>query len=453
MASPILVFGHKNPDNDSICSAVAYAYLKNELAKRTGEDNREHYVAARLGQMPPESSWILQEYGIEQPVVVTHVHTRVNDVMTEDLVSIGSESSMLEAGKLLREHNIRSLVVEDDDGRFLGLIGTRAIAERYMSATDALEEGDPASTMAVASSLINSLSQKVSELMAQNVLVLNEEGLLKEAASDLIASELREGVVLDDNGRALGIVTRSDVTGAHKRRVILVDHNETLQSAPGIEEAEVVEVVDHHRIADVSTAHPIQFINLPLGSTATIVTLEFRKYGVEIPESMAAVLLSAIMTDTVLLKSPTATPSDKEQADYLSQILGEDAIEFGLKVFKARGADDDMPVKELVEADSKEFDYGDATVLIAQHETVDLQAVLAREDEIRAHMEQLRADHGYEFVLLMVTDIMAEGSQFLAVGNLRAINRAFNIRCTGKGGTWMPGILSRKKQVASRILN
>lgn len=450
MTSTVLIVGHRNPDNDSICSAVGYAHLKNELARRAGEDVA--YVPARLGQLPRESAWVLEDNGVPAPEVITHVHARVSDVMTADPVSISHNATMLEAGRLLRKHNIRSLVVEGDDGKFLGLIATRAVAERYISATDELEDGKPASTMAVASSLIDSLSQSVHELMSTNVLVLDEEGLLKEAVEDLMASELREGVVLDDEGRAIGIVTRSDVAVRPKRKVILVDHNETRQAAPGIEEADIIEIIDHHRIADVSTANPIRFLNYPIGSTATIVTMEFRNNGVDIPPSIAAVLLSAIMTDTVILKSPTTTQTDRDQAQHLAEILGVDVTDFGVRVFKTRGGEDDMPLKDLVEADSKEFIHGDETILIAQHETVDLAAVMEREGEIRDYMRKLREDHKYDLVLLMVTDIIAEGSQFIAEGNLRLLNKTFGINCTGQGGTWMPGVLSRKKQVAAKLL-
>ena len=452
MARPIIVVGHRNPDNDSISSAMAYAHLKNELARRSGRTDVE-YVPARLGQMPPESAWVLEKNGLEPPRLIGHVHLRVSDVMTHDPITISMDAPMLEAGRLLKKHNIRSLAVTDDAGKFRGLISTRAIAERYISATDALQEGDPSSSMAVASSLIDSLNQRVNELMATNVLELDEEGLLKEAIEDLMASELREGIVLDDTGRAIGIMTRSDVAGAAKRRVILVDHNETLQAAPGIEDADVIEIVDHHRIADVSTANPIPFINLPLGSTATIVTMQYRQHGVDIPPAIAEVLLSAIMTDTVILKSPTATDIDREQVEHLAGIIGCDPTAFGLEVFRQRGGEADMPVDELVCADSKEFQMGDDTVLIAQHETVDLAGVMGREAEMREHMRKLLADHGYAMVLLMVTDIMAEGSQFLIEGNTRIAERAFGIEVQPEGGNWMPGVLSRKKQVAARILN
>lgn len=450
MPRPVIVVGHKNPDNDSISSAVGYAHLKNELARRAGSG--EVFIPARLGALPPESAWVLDRYQVEPPRLIGHVHTRVSDVMTPEPITINQHASMLEAGRTLRQHNIRSLVVEDEQGLFQGLISTRAIAERYMAATDALDDASPESTMAVATSLIESLSQKVSELMFTNAIKLEEENVLQDVVDDMIASDLREAVVLDEVGHAVGIVTRSDVATPLKRRVILVDHNEVNQAAAGIGEADILEIIDHHRVADVSTANPIKFINRPIGSTATIVSLEFQDHGIDIPEGIAAVLLSAIMTDTVILKSPTATPVDAKQADHLAQIVGVKPEEFGLEVFRARGGDADMPAEELVEADSKEFQLDDKTILIAQHETVDLAAVMEREQELREHMRKLLKDKGYETVVLMATDILAEGTQLLAEGNRKIVNRAFGIECTGQGGTWMPGVLSRKKQVAARIL-
>lgn len=452
MTEKVLVCGHKNPDNDSISSAVAYAYFKNKLAEREGISDDVVYVPVRLGPVPPESAWVLERNGIKTPEVISHVRPRVKDAMTCNPISISPDETMMEAGRLLRKHKIRSLVVEDSEGGFLGLISTRAIAERYISATDLLEDADPNSTMAVATSLIESLNQKVGELMATDVLRLGSDDLLREASVDLIASELREGVVLDDDGKVLGILTRSDITPTPKRKIVLVDHNEQRQAVTGIEDADVVEIVDHHRIADVCTANPIKFLNLPWGSTATIIARQYKTYDVEIPKAMAEVLLSAIMTDTVVLKSPTTTSEDHRQAKILGDIIGVDPVEFGVEVFHAKSGGAELDSKKIVEADSKEFQIGDDVVLIAQHETVDLKGILSREEEIRAHMRSLQEARGYDFVLLLVTDILEEGSQFLLEGNPRTVNQAFDIKCEPNGGNWMPGILSRKKQVAAKIL-
>ena len=427
MATPVIVVGHKHPDNDSIAAAVGYAYLKNQLMKRTLKTNTEAeeytYIPARLGPLPEESESILSHYEIEPPEAIAHVHVRVQDVMSENPVSISENASLIDAGRLLRKHNIRALVVNDEEGKYRGLITTRMIAERYISAMDTDSEST-IDTLAVANDLINSLTQVVSSLTETDVLVLSPDGLLKDAIADLMGSELREAVVLDTEGYCIGIVTRSDVARQTRRRVILVDHNERSQAVNGIDEAEVMEIIDHHRIGDISTANPIRFLNYPLGSSATIVTMQFREYGVTIPEGIAAVLLSAIMTDTVILKSPTTTDIDRIQADYLADIIGEDATEFGLKVFQCRGADAELPVETLVSSDSKEFQVGDDTILIAQHETVTLQAVLNREAEIREYMSDIRERHNYDFVLLLVTDIFAEGSQFIVEGDHHKVTRS-----------------------------
>ncbi len=455
MPTPVLVVGHKHPDNDSIAAAVGYSYLKNKLMERELAQNPEaeqfEYLPARLGPLPEESESILSQYGVEPPKAISHVHVRVKDIMTRNPISVSEDASLIEAGRLLRKHNVRALVVNDKNGKYRGLITTRMVAERYISAMD-VEAGQEVriDTLAVANDLINSLGQVVSSLTETDVLVLSPEGLLKDTITELMESELREAVVLDSEGYCIGIVTRSNVARRTRRRVILVDHNERSQAVNGIDEAEVMEIIDHHRIGDISTANPIRFLNYPLGSSATIVTMQFREHGVEIPKGIAAVLLSAIMTDTVILKSPTTTDIDRDQVEYLASIIEEDATEFGLKVFQCRGADAELDVETLVSADSKEFLVGDDTILIAQHETVTLQAVLDREEEIREYMRQLASQHSYAFVLLMVTDIFAEGSQFIVEGDHTKVDRVFGI--DSSQSVWMPGVLSRKKQVASKLL-
>jgi manganese-dependent inorganic pyrophosphatase len=454
MTAPIIVVGHKNPDNDAISAAVGYAYLKNAIAKRDAKEGEpvQQYLPARLGPLPPETAKVFEENGIETPLLISNLHARVSDVMTPNPYSVSSDAPLLDAGRELRERNVRALVVNNQDGTCLGLLTQRMLAWRYISATDLVLNGS--SKEAVANDLAASLDQKVEDLTEVDVLKLDEDALLRDAVDDLMASSLREALVLDKEGRAVGIVTRSDVTVVPRRKVILVDHNELRQAADGIEEAEVVEVIDHHRIADVSTVNPIKFLNLPVGSTATIVAMEFENSGIEMPVGIARVLLSAVMTDTVMLKSPTTTSVDVAVAERLGAIIGEDAVAYGMRVFKMRGGDADMPIEKFVGADSKEFELpGGGVVLIAQHETVDLDTCMEREQEIRDYMEKLRADHDYVFVLLMVTDILAEGSQFICEGDRRIVNKAFDITCTGQGGTWMPGVLSRKKQVAARVLD
>ena len=311
MAAPILVFGHKNPDNDAISAAVGYAYLKNELAKRAGSD--AVYEACRLGGLPPETEWILGENGIETPRLI-----------------------------------------------------------------ESLSEG---------------------------------------------------------------------------QQVILVDHNEALQSADGLDAAEIVEIVDHHRLGGLVTAQPIRVNVKPVGSTAAIVAREFEIEGVELPESLAALLLGAMLTDTVIMKSPTTTDFDRDMIARTAKTLGVDPVEYGMDIFKCRSNPAELPIDKLVNADAKEFELKNGNkVYIGQFETVDLKAVLGREAEIREAIKALVAEKGYQFVLFFATDILAEGSQFICEGDTQFVSDVFGVNLNDGESAWMPGVLSRKKQVAAPIL-
>jgi len=535
---PILVFGHKNPDNDSVCSAVGYAHLKNV----TDPDNV--YLPARLGPLPVETAWVLQRFGVDAPAEIEHVHTRVRDVMTERVITIAPEQPMLDAGRLMREHDVRALPVVSEEGEFSGLVSQSMLAERYIEETEIVgfaempvslkrlarvldgevRTGDPmarisggvligaaepetmvsrikagdivilgdrlrAQPMALtagaaclvvtmggepdpevieianergaavivtphdtySAARLVALSHAVGDLMETAVLTVGPETLLSEAAEDLFSSVHREAVVIDDSGRIAGMLTRTNVALGRRRRVVLVDHNEMAQSAPGIEDAQVTEIVDHHRVGDVQTAGPILFLNLPVGSTATIVAVRFEMLGVEIPVPIAGLLLSAVLTDTVLLKSPTTTDTDRETAARLASLVGVDPLEFGMELFHMRSAGIAFSAEKVVRSDVKEYRTGDASVAIAQYETVDLTELMAHADELRETMAALRESRGYDLVLLMATDIVREGSELFAVGKLRLVERAMGVDFAG-GSAWLPGVLSRKKQVAARLL-
>lgn len=233
--------------------------------------------------------------------------------------------------------------------------------------------------------------------------------------------------------------------------LVLVDHNEMGQAVDGIEDAEVAEIIDHHRIADVSTSAPITFINLPWGSTTSIITKLYEYFGIAPDKQIAACLLSAILTDTVILKSPTATEVDAKHVEKLAQILGVDPVEFGMKIFKSRGGDDDVSIEDICSRDSKEFNFGGKKCWIAQYETVDLEGLRGRTDDIAAQVAKIQEEGGYDAALMLLTDIIVEGSDFIAAGDTDFIADAFEISFAD-GPVWMPGVLSRKKQVAAPIL-
>ena len=201
----------------------------------------------------------------------------------------------------------------------------------------------------------------------------------------------------------------------------------------------------------MSTAAPITFINLLLGSTCSIITKIFDYYGIEIEKDAAARLLAAVLTDTVILKSPTATEEDRTIVERLSAIVGVDPVEFGMKLFKSRGGDDDVTVEEICSRDSKEFNFGGKKVWIAQYETVDLEGLRSRTAEIAGQVEKVQADGGYDAALMLLTDIIQEGSDFIGAGDIKFIEDAFGISFA-EGPVWMPGVLSRKKQVAAKLI-
>jgi len=535
---PILVFGHRNPDNDSICSAVAYAHLKNVT------DPAEVYLPARLGPVPPETAWVFERFGADLPDEIAHVRMRVRDAMTVDPVCVTPDDNLLRAGRAMREHGVRALPVVDEAGVVRGLVNQTNLAELYIDETemlgfgklpvsvgevaavlggrvlagdpemrlvghvligamepdtmvsyihpgDTLIVGDrlrtqPAALEAGASCLIITggtepdagvvdlarsraaaiissphdtyatarlvnLGYAVAGVMDAAPLMVGPDALLAEVAEDLMESTHREAVVVDDDARLLGILTRTNLARGLRRRVILLDHNEISQSAPGVEDAAVVEIVDHHRVGDVQSSGPILFLNLPVGSTATIVAERYRDLGVAPPNRIAGIMLSAVLTDTVLLKSPTATPVDREVAARLAAQLDVDPVEFGLEMFRARAERVAFSASDAVNRDLKEYRLGDLAIAVAQVETVDAAEYLERSAELAAALADLAERRSLDLAMLLVTDVVREGSEVFVTGKRRIAERALGIDLSD-GSAWVQGLLSRKKQVASRLL-
>ncbi len=533
-----IVIGHRNPDNDSICAAVGYAYLKNQL------DPDGNYVACRQGPLPDETAWILERMGVPVPQYVTHIHSRAMDAMTPDVISVRSDDILLNAGRKMREHGIRALVVVDPDGKYAGIVTMRSLSEIYIDEVDMVDTyksrlklgniakacggrivlGDPEKVLdghlRVAASepetfralisegdtvvmgdrkrsqliaceekvaclvlavgaqpskeivdlarqngtaiicadqdtytvtRLTTLSRVIGDCIETDALVFDPETLLADVVPELLHSHQREGVVVDEDGYCLGIITRSDIASIPRRRVALVDHNERAQSLPGIEEADVVDIVDHHRVGDIQTSGPIQFLLLPWGSSATIVADQYRVHRVQMPRAIAGVLLSAVLTDTVLMKSPTTTDMDRDVASWLGKILDVDPIEFGIELFHRKGDDAKLDIETFVGGDAKEYEIADKKVLVAQHETANMEVAMSRTDEIQAHIEELGRKLGYDTVLFLLTDIVNVGSRFFVAGDARMVERAFGIDLS-EGPVWVGNILSRKKQVITRLM-
>ncbi len=253
-------------------------------------------------------------------------------------------------------------------------------------------------------------------------------------------------MIFDEYGITDGVAAIESVQEGDK--VYLVDHNELGQAVDGLDKAEVVGVVDHHRIADMQTAAPIEFLNMPVGSTTSIITWVYDLCGIEIQDDIAACLLSAMLTDTVIMKSPTCTSYDVERIERLAAQLGVDPVEFGMKIFKSRGGDEDVTVEEICSRDSKEFNFAGRKVWVAQYETVDLAGMRDRIPQIASQVKKIQEEGSYDAALMLLTDIIVEGSEFIAAGDVAFIEGGFNISFAD-GSVWMPGVLSRKKQVAA----
>lgn len=257
--------------------------------------------------------------------------------------------------------------------------------------------------------------------------------------------------VIDLNDQVVGTISRFQViTGDHKK-MILVDHNERGQAVEGIEEAEILEVVDHHRVADFQTVGPLQFRAEPLGCTCTIIAKMYKEQGVEIPKNVAGLMLGAIISDTLLFRSPTCTKTDKEIALELAEIAGVDAEEFGLAMFKAGTSLVGKSIEEIYNQDYKAFNIGDAKVGIAQVNTMDIDGFAPLKAEMLEYMENLCVENGFDTAVLLLTDVINATSEvFVAGSHHEYVENAFNVQLV-EHETNLPGVISRKKQVVPAI--
>jgi manganese-dependent inorganic pyrophosphatase len=288
-------------------------------------------------------------------------------------------------------------------------------------------------------------------LMDSEPLTAGQDDLLSDVAEQVKDVHYRAAVAVDAARRPIGLVTRSDLVGPAPRRVLLVDHAEAAQSVPGIEEAEIVEILDHHHIGSIETRVPVTATFDPVGSTATLVTERFRQNGLEPSRPTATMLLAAALSDTVILRSPTATQRDHAVVEYLGRAIGLDPTEFGREMFEESSDTSGIPVDELVTRDVKQYQAaGGQLIGIAQVETVGT-GLLERKDELLAAMGAEQERQGYPFYALMVTDILKEETHLLVAGDKAAVERALGERAQD-GVIELPGVISRKKQVAPDLM-
>ena len=534
----IYITGHRNPDTDSIASAIGYAELKGRL------DPRSDYVPVRLGELNAQTRWVLERSGAAEPELLPHVMLRVLDVMRERFPLAGHDEPVRQVGLIMARGDLDLVPVVDDEKRLAGVMTERVLARRYVresreaSRLDAptavrmiaevLEgevlEGSPDDevsgrvwvlAMATASlplgfeagdvvvvgdrpdaqriaidvgvallvlsngtaaepdilaqarergtavvtspldsyvtSRMITLSAPCRALMDHEPLVVRPDDLVADISETVKDVDYRAAVVVDRHNRPVGLVTRSDLVSPEPRRVLLVDHAEQAQSVPGVEYAEIVEILDHHHIGSIETRVPVRATFDPVGSTATLVIERFRQSGMEPSRPAAIMLLGAILSDTVILNSPTTTDRDRAVIDYLEQVLALDATEFGREMFERTSDLTRVPADEIVERDAKEYDAGDGqTLRIAQVETVG-ETLHERQAELIEALSAVREREGHAVVALMVTDIMGKATTLYAAGDRIVLDRAFGTQ-RKDGAVALPGVMSRKKQVAPKLL-
>ncbi|MGH2941505.1 MAG: putative manganese-dependent inorganic diphosphatase [Solirubrobacteraceae bacterium] len=295
------------------------------------------------------------------------------------------------------------------------------------------------------------LSEPCHALAEGDPLTVGTEDLVRDVVDQVKDVHYRAAVATDRDGRPIGLVTRSDLVNPRPRRVLLVDHGERAQSVPGIEEAEIVEILDHHHIGSIETKLPVRAIFDPVGSTATLVIERFGQAGAEPAPPTATMLLGAILSDTVLLTSPTATDRDRAAVEHLQGLLSLDAQEFGREMFEYSSDVAGVSAEDLVTRDLKEYEVnGGKTLSVAQIETVG-RAVFDRSDELRAAAEAHRSRRDHVLFAIMLTDILGPHTRLLVAGNEALAERAFG-KPVQDGAIELPGVMSRKKQVAPGLL-
>ena len=541
MKDVIYVTGHKNPDSDSICAAYAYAEFKNKIGDTEA-------VACRLGNVNQETQFILDYFNAEAPKFLNTVKLKVEDLRFDKISPISADISLKTAWTIMRDKNIKTLPVADENEHLLGVLAVANLTSCYMdiwdnrilaksntsldnivdtlsakvaymnentkcfpgkiavtameadTITEHIEAGDIAivgdreeaqaalinlnvSLMIVtggyapSENIINLAKEHgvtvivtqhdsftASRLIVQSIpvgYVMVKENIVSFRADDLVddikgimaETRFRSYPVLDENGRVLGTVSRYHLISNHKKKVIQVDHNERGQSVDGLEDAEILEIIDHHRVADIQTNNPIYFRNEPVGSTSTIVAKCFFESGIRPSRKAAGLLCGAIISDTLLFRSPTCTPQDQYICKKLAEIAGINIEEFAKEMFKAGTSLKGKTVEQIFNTDFKPFTIEGTKVGISQVNTMDIDGFMPLKEEMLNYMDQKAKEAGLEMVMLLLTDILNEGSEILVTGaKPEIVEKAFKVTLKDKGA-FLPGVLSRKKQVVPPITN
>ena len=539
----IFVIGHKNPDTDSICSAIAYCDIKN----RTTQDSK--YIAKRAGQINEETEYVLNRFGVQPPGYLSNIGTQVKDMDIRLSPEANKSMSLKNAWDLMQENSIVSLPIREKDGTLEGLITIGDIAKTYMDTTDSyllsrartqyqriaetiggkvvegnghgyfiqgkimvatanpdkmkeyVEENDmiimgnreedhlqaieqnvsciivglgievtekvlklahekdiiiissPYDTFTI-SRLINQSIPVKYIMKTENLVTFNTEDFTDDIQDVMIKHRHRAFPVIDKKGKCIGTISRRNFLDMHRKKVVLVDHNEKDQAVDNIDKAEIMEIIDHHKLGTLQTMQPISFRNQPVGCTGTIMYQMYGEQKLEIPSKIAGLLCAAIISDTLMFRSPTCTLQDKMAAGALALIADISIEEFAREMFKAGSNLKDKSPEEIFYQDYKKFiAEGDVCFGVGQISSMDADELKEIKERLLPFMVSECGRHGVSRVYFMLTNIMEQSTELLFYGEgseEMAVN-AFKMQ-PENGTIYLKGVVSRKKQLIPPLM-
>ena len=535
-SSKIYVIGHKNPDTDSICSAIAYADIKNRSEKGT-------YVAKRAGQINEETEYVLRRFHVRAPGYLPNAGTQVKEIEIHEVPGVRGAISVKKAWELMNNNNVVTLPITSENNTLQGLITVSDIAESYMDAYDSrvmstartqyrsiaetldgtvlvgnehgyfvkgkvvigtfhpdmMEDYIEKDDLVIlgnraedqlcaiemdASCIIVGLGAKVSRtiqklaeekscviistphdtytiarlinqsipikylMKKENLITFSTEDFLDEIKEVMKTQRHRDFPVLDKKGKYVGTISRRNLIGGSRKRLILVDHNEESQAVDNVDQAEILEIIDHHRLGSLQTMAPVYFRNQPVGCTATIMYQIYQEKQLEISPEIAGLLCAAIISDTLMFRSPTCTAVDQAAAESLAKIAGIDIPEFASEMFRAGSNLKDETPAEIFHQDFKKFIIEDVTFGVGQINSMDARELEEIKENLLPNMQNECGKHGMQMVFFMLTNIIEESTELLYYGSgaKELIARAFE-KEVPEESCRLEGVVSRKKQL------
>ncbi len=430
----VFVCGHQNPDTDSIVAAIAYARLKEQGTAQ----------AVRLGELSPETRYVLERFSFQAPPLLTNARTQIKDIDIDYSPSVPPDTAVSAAWEIMKAGGIITLLVTDRKNRLLGIVSPGDIAEAVLREVFSGSRHDTALEQLRQHLAGGALT--VDDIMKKSGLItFTPEDYVDQVRSHMLATRYRAYPVLDRDGCVVGVISRFHLIHHRRKQLILVDHNEKSQSVPGLEHAEILEIIDHHRLGDIQTGAPMFFHNEPVGSTTTIVAGMFHEAGKCPPPDLAGLMLAGILSDTVLYKSPICVDKDRRMAAWLSDLSGIDDRALGRELFHAFDAQlQNRTPQQFFFHNFKEYTLGGKKIGIGQITVWSTDAVPLQ--AIQSYMHSLRASERFDLLLFMQTEVVRGGTLFLhSCGDPELLHRCFGVE--GGKPFFLAGTMSRTKQI------